>query len=266
LSDIRHKYQTVEFENVDIHLRTLRDTQQFYDKNDEAKSLGIGSASWALFGILWPSGQVLANYIFKSDTNYKRILEVGCGIGLSSLLLNHLDKNITATDYHPQVENFLLKNTQLNSDKKIPFYRLNWEDAALKSLGKFDMIIGSDLLYEPNHYILLSNFINTYANDKCEIILVDPNRGNHSKFKKTMISFGFIHEKIDTTNYSKEPYKGSIHKYKRERKKMITITTDYRYKVLQRLLKTKESFENACSKSGLSIVQAKNYLKKARSK
>jgi predicted nicotinamide N-methyase len=134
LPEVRHKYQTIEFGIIDIHLRTLKDTQQFYDKNDEAKKLGINSASWALFGVLWPSSQVLANYIFKSDTDSKRILEVGCGIGLSSLLLNHLDKDITATDYHPEVENFLLKNTQLNNDKNIPFHRLNWEDNALKSL------------------------------------------------------------------------------------------------------------------------------------
>jgi predicted nicotinamide N-methyase len=215
LPNVRHKYQTIEFGNVDIHLRTLKDTQQFFDKNNEAQKLGINSASWALFGVLWPSGQILANYIFKTDTHSKRILEIGCGIGLSSLLLNHLDKNITATDYHPEVESFLLKNTQLNNDQKIPFYRLNWEDETLKNLGKFDIIIGSDLLYQQNHSILLSSFINKYANEVCEVVIVDPNRGNHSKFKKAMLGFGFEYEKIDTTKYTKEPFKGSIHKYKK---------------------------------------------------
>lgn len=42
---------------------------------------------------------------------------------------------------------------------------------------------------------------------------------------------------------------------------MTTITIEYKYKVLQRLLKSKETFENACSKSGLDITQAINYLK-----
>jgi hypothetical protein len=41
---------------------------------------------------------------------------------------------------------------------------------------------------------------------------------------------------------------------------MTIITIEYKYRVLQRLLKTKESFENACSKSGLSIKQAKMFL------
>ncbi len=217
MPEVRHKYQTVEFGNIDIHLRTLKDTQQFYDQNNEAQILGINSASWALFGVLWPSAQILANYLFKSNTNSKRILEVGCGIGLSSLLLNHLNKDITATDYHPQVNNYLLKNTQLNNDKKIPFYRLDWEDTVLSTIGKFDMIIGSDLLYQPNHFILLAGFIGRYVNSKCEVIIVDPNRGNHSKFKKMMLELGFEHEKIDTKEYAKEPFKGSIHKYRKEK-------------------------------------------------
>lgn len=41
---------------------------------------------------------------------------------------------------------------------------------------------------------------------------------------------------------------------------MTTLTTQYKFKVLKRLLKTKESFKNACSKSGLSIAQATIYL------
>lgn len=216
MTNVRHKYQTIEFGNIDIHLKTLKDTQQFYDNNNEAKELGINSASWSLFGVLWPSSKVLANYIFKSNTNSKRILEIGCGIGLSSLLLNHLDEDITATDYHPQVNSFLLENSELNNDEKIPFYRLDWNDETHKHIGKFDLIIGSDILYEQDHSIVLAEFINKYVKHKCEVIIVDPNRGNHSKFKQTMLEFGFDYEKIDAMKYSKEPFKGSIHKYKRK--------------------------------------------------
>ncbi|WP_228149977.1 class I SAM-dependent methyltransferase [Malaciobacter molluscorum] len=200
---------------MDIHIRTLKDTQQFYDKNNEAKNLGIYSSSWSLFGVLWPSSQVLANYIYQLNTVSKRILEVGCGIGLSSLVLNHLHQDITATDYHPEVKGFLSKNSDLNNDKEIPFYRLDWKDEILEKVGKFDLIIGSDLLYEQNHGILLSNFINQYANNKCEVIIVDPSRGNHSKFKSKMINFGFTYKKIDTLNYSDNEFKGSIHQYKK---------------------------------------------------
>ena len=106
MTHIRIRYQTVEFDNTDIHLCTLRDKQQFYDPKGIAESLGISSAFWPVFGIIWPSSLVLAHFINNYDTGKKRILEVGCGMALSSLLLNSRNADITATDHHPEVEKF----------------------------------------------------------------------------------------------------------------------------------------------------------------
>ena len=41
---------------------------------------------------------------------------------------------------------------------------------------------------------------------------------------------------------------------------MYILTKKYKYEVLQRLLEAKESFKVACSKSGLTIKQAKEFL------
>ena len=57
---MRVRYQTLEFKNVDIHIKTLRDNQEFNDPLGEAEALGISSAQWSLFGVLWDSGKVLA--------------------------------------------------------------------------------------------------------------------------------------------------------------------------------------------------------------
>lgn len=43
---------------------------------------------------------------------------------------------------------------------------------------------------------------------------------------------------------------------------MYILTKKYKYEVFQRLLEAKENFEVACSKSGLSIKQAKEFLTK----
>jgi predicted nicotinamide N-methyase len=216
LSNVRYKYQTKEFGTTDIHLRTLRDKQQFHDKDDIAKNLGISSATWSLFGVIWPSSEVLAHFIYEYNTDNKKILEVGCGIGLSSLILNHFHADITATDYHPEVEKYLLENTKLNDDEKIPFVRTDWEDGEDK-LGNYDLIIGSDILYESNHAELLANFINNHANETCEVFIVDPGRGNRSRFTKKMDKYGFkcISFKPKHTDYLDVPYKGSIFQYNR---------------------------------------------------
>jgi predicted nicotinamide N-methyase len=98
----RVRYQTLEFEDVDIHVRALRDNQEYSDDDGEAEKLGISSAQWSLFGVLWASGEALARHLFDYNIEGLRILEVGCGLGLASLVLNHRHADITATDYHPE--------------------------------------------------------------------------------------------------------------------------------------------------------------------
>lgn len=215
-SPLRVRYQTIEFGSNDIHICTLRDNQEFSDPQGIAEDLGISSASWPLFGIIWPSGLVLANYLLDYKTNGKRILEIGCGIALSSLMLNHRNEDITATDYHPEVENFLNRNTRLNNDTNITFERVDWaEDKS--TLGNFDLIVGSDLLYEDQHILLLANFIQNHANDKCEVILVDPGRGRKNKLTTKMTEFGFSnsHFKPLDTDYLAKQFKGHILKFER---------------------------------------------------
>jgi predicted nicotinamide N-methyase len=217
MSSLRLCYQTIEFEDMDIHVRTLRDNQQYYDDGGVAEKLGISPATWPFFGIIWDSSLVLAHFIYDLNITGKRILEVGCGIGLASLLLNKRLADITATDYHPEVGNFLIENTKLNHGKIIPFIRTDWKDQNI-DLGRFDLIIGSDLLYERNHAAILSGFINQHAKTVCEVILVDPGRGNHAQFSKKMVKLGYAksQSKPENTRYLDKTFRGQILRYIRE--------------------------------------------------
>lgn len=208
---LRLRYQTVEFGSTDIHICSLRDKQEFNDAEGIAEELGISSAQWPLFGVVWPSSLVLAHYMSEFDFGVKRILEVGCGMALSSLLLNKKKADITATDYHPDAEHFLHRNTALNNDSQIDFERVNWSDDT-DSLGLFDVIIGSDLLYEDEHIELLGDFIVSHASPLCEVIIVDPGRGRKNKLSTQLTNAGFTgtHSKPLHTNYLDVPFKGYI--------------------------------------------------------
>lgn len=213
---MRVRYQTHEFGKLDIHIRCLRDKQEFSDPLGEAEALGISSAQWSLFGVIWDSSTVLAHEMQSFDIQHKRILEVGCGMALSSLLLNARHADITATDYHPEAGNFLTENVRLNQGKKIPFLRTGWDNPE-NALGKFDVIIGSDLLYEKEHIELLSQFINRHARQKCEVIIVDPGRGKHAPFSKKMVALGYSHSqrKPEMNAGLPELFKGQILTYQR---------------------------------------------------
>lgn len=216
MTNLRLRYQTVEFGKVDIHLCTLRDKQEFDDPTGIAEKLGISSATWPLFGVIWPSSLVLAHFISDYNIGSKRVLEIGCGMALTSLLLNKQCADITATDYHPETGKFLQRNALLNDGQPIAYEQVDWADGQ-DNLGRFDLIVGSDLLYEDEHVALLANFIDDHAKPTCEVILVDPGRGRKNKLSARMIKFGYssIHLKPDDTGYLDQAFKGYILKFER---------------------------------------------------
>lgn len=216
MSPLRLRYQTIEVETIDIHVRTLRDNQQFSDENGLASRLGISSAMWPIFGVVWASGEVLAHLMFDYEIAGKRILEVGCGIGLASLVLNYRLADITATDYHPEAESFLQENVKLNNGRDIPFTRTAWDDE-ITNLGGFDLIIGSDLLYDRGNAEVLSEFIAQHSRSHCNVIIVDPGRGQSAQFSKNMIGFGYA---LNTSLFFKsdfltKPFRGKVLHYNR---------------------------------------------------
>jgi predicted nicotinamide N-methyase len=66
----------------------------------------------------------------------------------------------------------------------------NWTRAN-PALGIFDLIIGSDVLYEPDHPRQLAGFIGLHTAGPGEVLIVDPNRGNRRDFARRMDRLGF---------------------------------------------------------------------------
>ena len=162
----------------DYRIRALSDLQQFADPHHVAARIGISSALWSLFGQVWPSGRVMAEAMSTHDVGGKRILELGCGLGLSSLVLQYRRADITASDHHPLAERFLRHNAAQNKLLAIVYRDLRWEIPDL-TLGLFDLIIGSDVLYESGHADQLAATIFRHATADAEILITDPGRGNN---------------------------------------------------------------------------------------
>lgn len=210
------KTEHFQIGEVSFQICSLLDRQQFYDPHGLAEKAGISSATWPLFGMVWPCGHILADKMSTFPTTGKRILELGCGIALASLVIHQQGGDVTATDYHPNAQEFLEKNAQINSLTPVLFQIGNWTlDNPL--LGKFDLIIGSDLLYEKEHPQHLSEFIGRHANPKAQVILVDPGRGHQSGFSKKMLALGFVYtdEGFVTKQLDGTDFKGKVSSYLR---------------------------------------------------
>lgn len=172
-------------------IRALLDKQQYADPLGHAELAGISSAAWPIFGVLWPAGAVLATAVATVPIAGRRILEVGCGLGLSSLVLQRRGADITATDRHPLAGEFLARNALLNDLPPVEFQIAQWAGPN-PSLGTFDLIIGADVVYEREHVGLLADFFLRHANPIAEILITDPGRGHANGLSRALAAQGYL--------------------------------------------------------------------------
>jgi len=208
---------------ADLIIRSLLDRQQFSDPLGAAEALGISSATWPLFGLLWPSGSQLAQRMATRPLNAgERVLEIGCGLGLASLVCHRRGVDVTASDCHPLASDFLAENLRLNGMLPLKYRTGQWgADATATTAdvqGRFDLIMGSDVLYERDARGSLAQFLDRHATESGQIWIVDPNRGNRSAFSKQMAALRFevVEERLDHPALADVPaYKGRLLVYQR---------------------------------------------------
>jgi predicted nicotinamide N-methyase len=228
------KQESIAVSGVDdLLIRSLLDKHQFHDPLDEALNLGISSATWPLFGLLWPSGMRLAERMAHRPVTGERILEIGCGLGLASLVAHRRGAQVTASDCHPLARAFLDENSRLNGLAPMPYCHGLWGTAAARDdgqpvltqaldaplSGQFDLIVGSDILYERDDAGTLAHFIDEHAACSSEIWVIDPNRGNRAAFHKHMAHAGFaMHEQVldQAAHQGVDAYKGRMLTYTRQ--------------------------------------------------
>ena len=199
------KLETISIDSISLNIASLANRHQFFDPDKEAEKLGISDSMWPISGLIWPSGIVLARVINRLDLTKLSVLEVGCGIGLASLIAARKNVDITASDFHPLVKTLLFQNAKENNLDDVKYIHGNWHHP-ISNHGKFDLIIGSDLLYETSNIEILSVYINCHLALEGRVILVDPGRHKAGKIKRAMESLGFQYEttKLDNQGNTKK--------------------------------------------------------------
>ncbi len=111
---------------ADLEIRSLLDRQQFVDPLGDAAEAGRSPATWPLSGQGWPSAQKLADLVQVWELDSSRVLEIGCGLGLASMVIHRRHGDATASDCHPLTEAILQANLLLNQLPAMKYITGNW--------------------------------------------------------------------------------------------------------------------------------------------
>ena len=142
---------------------------------------------------LWPSARILADELAVMRLGGQRVLELGCGLGLVSIGAILGGAEVTATDYYEDATRFALLNVADATGKRIDARMVNWVDLP-RDLGRFDVVLASDVLYEHRYASLVANAIASTLVRGGEAIVADPGRIALREFLDECESLGLEHE------------------------------------------------------------------------
>lgn len=175
------KRHTEHLGKIDIEIETLADLDGTIDRlcegADRQGSEAILEELCPYFGVVWPAARALAEHLARMGgwLKDKRVLELGCGLALPSLVAAKLGARVTATDFHPDVPKFLERNLALNGlVGALEYRRYDWRTQ--QGLGLFDFVVGSDILYEASHPNDVARSLQAHCGKGSHILLSDPGR------------------------------------------------------------------------------------------
>jgi predicted nicotinamide N-methyase len=203
----RTRIATADVAGRDWRLRVLRDRQQYDDDSGTAEDAGVPPSGWSHFGQLWPTGVDLAAAMAVEAIAGLRVLELGCGIGLPSLVLAARGADVTASDHHPLAARFIRSNARRNGVAAPAFSELPWrgDDA---TLGRFDLIIAADVLYERDHALLLARMVGQHGLPHGAVVIADPGRGEIPRLTRALATLGYEAE-VETEAAARRSATGS---------------------------------------------------------
>ena len=142
----------------------------------------------ALGSILWSGGGYLCRYLVENPTEVANmaVLELGCGIGICSILCSKLGAKVTCTDKDDVLE-IVRENAESNAE------RMNIQEYlwGQESIGVFEVIIGSDIVYydQNTENLILALLANSRNGSKLILAYTVRHHSEQSFFKSLEINW-----------------------------------------------------------------------------
>jgi predicted nicotinamide N-methyase len=155
---------------------------------------------------VWPSAIALVKVLQKHPSliRDKMVLELGAGIGLPSLLMANEAKTIQVSDYDSEAVELFRKNIAHLQLHNVQALQMDWND--LPENIDPEVIILSDVNYDPTQFESLTKLIQKFIHQGCTIILSTPQRIIANPFVLALSEFIIADylEMVDENGVTKE--------------------------------------------------------------
>jgi predicted nicotinamide N-methyase len=140
---------------------------------------------------LWPSALALSRHLSKRDLTGIRAIELGCGVGLPTIVALTSGAAVLATDHYEAALDFAAHNARTNLDLDPDTALLDWRTPDIEGLGTFDLVLAADVLYERKNAAALADLVPRLLAPNGEALFADPRRDEAPVFLGAMEKLGF---------------------------------------------------------------------------
>lgn len=139
--------------------------------------------------VAWAAGLGLARHLGGLDLAGRRVLEVGCGVGISGLGAAVAGAEVVVTDNQTPALRLARMNARRNN-VALRAAAADWRAWPFRE--RFDLVVGSDVTYEPAAFDALLAVLDLAVTPGGEVQLSDPGRLTTTVFQQKAIAGGWL--------------------------------------------------------------------------
>jgi predicted nicotinamide N-methyase len=136
----------------------------------------------------WEASNGLCEFLAEKDLSGLRVLDLGCGLGITTALLLAAGANVISGDNAPPALEFTKLNTW-RWRERCDIRTIDWNKSVIET--PFDLIIGSDILYDRADIVPLDRFFRRHLTPGGYVILADPSRAMTREFLDKFAELGW---------------------------------------------------------------------------
>jgi predicted nicotinamide N-methyase len=145
---------------------------------------------------LWPSGAALAHAIATRPLAGRRVLELGCGLGLVSVTAALAGATVLAVDRSPEATTFTAVNAARNGVTLQTAVGAFDRPERLLAAAPWDLVLAADVLYEQRNVPVLLWLLPRLVDAAGEVWLADPGRQMLARFLAGLDASGWRREQL----------------------------------------------------------------------